>query len=294
MADYILFALLPQIADGLIVGVALVIFALGLTLIFGLLRVINLAHGELYMMGAYVAFAAVSAGVDFWFALVMATVAGGVLGLILYQFGVRVLLPRHNYAVLTLLLTFGVSLILQDMARAFWGVDTHRIAPPVEGILKLGSVIMPNYRLLILSIGTVLIAGTWAVLYRTTLGAVLRATAHDSDMVATLGVPVRAVQALTFFVAGALAAVSGVLLAPIYAVFPNMGHDFVLMAFAIIIVGGMGSVLGTVVSGLFLAQVYTLGSLWIKPVWADTLVFVVMILVLVFRPRGLFGGLGKA
>ncbi len=294
MADYVLFALLPQIVDGLIVGVALVIFALGLTLIFGLLRVINLAHGELYMMGAYVAFTAVSAGIDFWFSLVMATIAGGVLGLILYQFGVRVLLQRHNYAVLTLLLTFGVSLILQDMARAFWGVDTHRIAPPVEGLLKFGSVVVPNYRLLILSIAAALIAGTWAVLYRTTLGAVLRATAHDSDMVATLGVPVRAVQALTFFVAGALAAVSGVLLAPIYAVFPNMGHDFVLMAFAIIIVGGMGSVLGTVLSGLVLAQVYTLGSLWIKPVWADTLVFVVMILVLVFRPRGLFGGLGKA
>lgn len=294
VGDYLLFALLPQVVDGLIIGVALVMVALGLTLIFGLMRVINLAHGELYMMGAYLAFALVAAGAGFWSALLVSVLAVGVLGLGLHQFAVRPLMGRHDYAVLTLLLTYGVSLILQDAARAIWGVDTHRIAPPVEGVLKLGSVFLPNYRLLILVIGASLIAGAWALLYRTALGAVLRATAHDHDMVATLGVPVAWVQRATFFVACALAAVSGVLLAPVYAIFPNMGHDFLLMAFAIVIVGGMGSVVGTVVAGLALAQVYTLSSLWIKPVWAETLVFLVMILVLVFRPKGLFSGLGKA
>lgn len=286
--------MLPQVVDGLIVGVALVVVALGLTLIFGLLRVINLAHGELYMMGAYVAFAAIGAGLPFWPALLVAALAVGLLGMVLHQYGVRPLMGRHDYAVLTLLLTYGVSLILQDLVRAIWGVDTHRVAPPVEGVLKLGSVFLPNYRLVILGIGAALIVGTWVVLYRTTLGAVLRATAHDEHMVATLGIPVRWVQRITFFAAAAFAAVSGVLLAPVYAIFPNMGHDFVLMAFAIVIVGGMGSVLGTVVSGLALAQVYALSSLWIKPVWAETLVFIVMIFVLVVRPRGLFSGFGKA
>jgi branched-chain amino acid transport system permease protein len=204
------------------------------------------------------------------------------------------LLPRADRAIVTLLLTFGVSLILRDIAQVVWGTETHAVAPPFAGIATFANVFVPTYRLFVFGAGIVAICATAWLLYRTRIGAVLRATAVDPPMVASLGIPIRWVYGFTFLYGCGLAGLAGVLLSPIYAVFPTMGHDFLVMAFAVVIVGGMGSVIGAVVAALLLAQVQGLASLWIPPVWAETLVYVVMLLVLVIRPAGLFNRLGEA
>jgi len=296
MADtlqYLQTVLLPQAVDGLIIASALILVALGLTLIFGLMHVINIAHGELYMLGAYGAFAITSAGAPFWAALLLAPALVGVLGVAIERFGLRPMAGRRDFHYLSLLLTFGISMVLRDLAQLTWGVETQRVLPPITGTMEFGDMAFARYRLLMMAVAALVIAGVWWVLYRTMLGAVLRATAHDESMARSLGVSVRRVQLGTFFVGSALAGFSGVLLAPVYSVFPGMGHDFVLLAFAVVIVGGIGSVAGAVVAGVALASVQSLGSLVVSPVWAETAVFVVMLVVLVVRPHGLFGRLGS-
>jgi branched-chain amino acid transport system permease protein len=175
-----------------------------------------------------------------------------------------------------------------------WGTETHAVAPAFTGIVSFAEVFVPTYRLFVFGIALIAIFATWWLVYRTRLGAVLRATAVDPPMVASLGIPIRWVYGLTFIYSSGLAGLAGVLLSPIYAVFPTMGHDFLVMAFAVVIVGGMGSIIGAVVAALLLAQVQGLASLWIPPVWAETLVYGVMLLVLVARPGGLFNRLGEA
>lgn len=294
VAEYAQYVLAPQVVDGLIIGVMLVLVALGLTLIFGLLDVINLAHGELYMLGGYAAFALIDAGMPFWGAVLLAPAIVAVIGLAIERFGIQALAGRRDRTILTILLTFGLSLVLRDVVQWAWGPETKTIEKPITGVSEIFGLYLPNYRLLIFGIGSTLILGTWALIYRTSIGAVLRAAAYDHAMTASLGIPVRRVFAGTFALGCALAAVSGALLAPVYAVFPTMGHDFLLLAFATVIVGGMGSIPGAVAAGLLLAQVQSLSSLWIPPVWAETMVFVVMFLVLAIRPSGLFGRLGAA
>jgi branched-chain amino acid transport system permease protein len=293
-AAYLQFVMLPQVVDGLAIGVALALFALGLTLIFGLLDVINLAHGELYMLGGYGALALIGWGTGFWGALIIVPLLVGLIGWGLEELGVRPLLPRPDRAVVTLLLTFGVSLMMRDLAQVIWGTETHAVAPPLTGLINLAGSPLPVYRAFVLGGGAVAILLTWWLIYRTSIGAVLRATAVDPAMVASLGIPVRWVYGLTFLYGCALAGFAGVLLSPIYAVFPTMGHDFLVMAFAVVIVGGMGSIIGAVIAALLLAQVHGIASLWIPPVWAETLVYGVMLLVLVVRPGGLFGRIGEA
>ena len=294
LLTYLHFVVLPQVVDALIIGVALALVALGLTMIFGLLDVINLAHGDLYMLGGYAAFTLLGWGVGYWSALVLVPVLVGIVGWALEEAGIRPLLPRADRAVVTLLLTFGVSLVLRDLAQVIWGTETHALVPPLSGIADIAGVVVPIYRLFVLALGLVAIIATWWLVYRTQIGAVLRANAVDPPMVASLGIPIRLVYGLTFLYGCALAGLAGVLLGPIYAVFPTMGHDFLVMAFAVVIVGGMGSIVGAVVAALLLAQVQGLASLWIPPVWAETLVYGVMLLVLVVWPGGLFGRLGEA
>jgi branched-chain amino acid transport system permease protein len=292
--SYIHFAILPQMIDALIIGVALTLVALGLTMIFGLLDVINLAHGDLYMLGGYAGFTLIGWGAGYWGALVLVPILVGIVGWGLEELGIRPLLPRADRAIVTLLLTFGVSLILRDMAQVVWGTDTHSVAPPFEGMTGFAQIYVPTYRLFIFGVGLVAIITTWWLVYRTRIGAVLRAAAVDPSMVASFGIPIRWVYSFTFVYSCGLAGLAGVLLSPIYAVFPTMGHDFLVMAFAVVIVGGMGSIIGAVVAALLLAQVQGLASLWIPPVWAETLVYGLMLLVLVVRPSGLFNRIGEA
>jgi branched-chain amino acid transport system permease protein len=291
---YVHFVVLPQVIDALIIGVALALVALGLTMIFGLLDVINLAHGELYMLGGYAAFTLLGWGAGYWSALVLVPVLVGIVGWGLEALGIRPLLPRADRAIVTLLLTFGVSLILRDLAQVVWGTETRAVAAPLSGIVSVAGVVVPSYRLFVFACGLVTIIATWWLVYRTQVGAVLRATAVDPTMVASFGIPIRVVYGFTFAYGCGLAGLAGVLLSPIYAVFPTMGHDFLVMAFAVVIVGGMGSIVGAVVAALLLAQVQGLASLWIPPVWAETLVYGVMLFVLVVRPAGLFNRLGEA
>jgi branched-chain amino acid transport system permease protein len=291
---YLHFVVLPQFIDALIIGVALALVALGLTMIFGLLDVINLAHGELYMLGGYAAFTLLGWGAGYWSALVLVPVLVGLVGWTLEELGIRPLLPRADRAIVTLLLTFGVSLVFRDVAQVIWGTETRSVAAPLTGITNFAEVFVPTYRIFVFGAGLLAIAVTWWLVYRTQIGAVLRATAVDPSMVASFGIPIRLVYGFTFLYGCGLAGLAGVLLSPIYAVFPTMGHDFLVMAFAVVIVGGMGSIIGAVVAAILLAQVQGLASLWIPPVWAETLVYGVMLLVLVIRPAGLFNRLGEA
>ncbi len=294
LLPYLQFVVLPQVIDGLIISVALALVALGLTMIFGLLDVINLAHGEFYMLGGYAAFTLVAAGMGYWAALLLVPLIIGLLGWGLEEIGIRPLLPRPDRAVVTLLLTFGVSLILRDVAQVVWGTETHSVATPIAGISNFAGALVPNYRIFVFFAGLAAIGLPWWLIYRTQVGAVLRATAVDPMVVSSFGIPIRLVYGFTFVYGCGLAGLAGVLLAPLYAVFPTMGHDFLVLAFAVVIVGGMGSIIGAVIAALVLTQVHGLASLWIPPVWAETLVYCVMLMVLIVRPAGLFNRLGEA
>jgi branched-chain amino acid transport system permease protein len=245
------------------------------------------------MIGGYAALTLIGWGGGYWSAILLVPLIAGLAGWALEELGVRPLLPRPDRAVVTLLLTFGVSLVLRDLAQVIFGTETYSIAAPISGVTFLAGVPVPLYRIFVLGIGVAAILVTWWIVYRTRIGAVLRATAADPDMTASFGIPIRLVYGATFFYGCALAGLAAVLLGPIYAVFPTMGHDFLVLAFAVVIVGGMGSILGAVVAALLLAQVHAIASLWIPPVWAETLVYGVMLLVLVVRPAGLFRRIGE-
>src|SRR3974390_1229940 len=196
--SYLHFVVLPQMIDALIIGAALALVALGLTMIFGLLDVINLAHGDLYMLGGYAAFALLGWGVGYWGALVLVPLLIGLVGWGIEEAGIRPLLPRADRAIVTLLLTFGVSLMLRDTAQVVWGTETHAVAAPFTGIASVAQVFVPIYRLFVLSISLAVILATWWLVYRTRIGAVLRATAVDPPMVASFGIPIRWVYSFTF------------------------------------------------------------------------------------------------
>ena len=294
LLDWLQFVLAPQVINGASIGVAVVLMALGLTIIFGLLDVINMAHGEFYAIGAYAAVALLAVGVPFWWALAITPVLMAVVGYgterVLIQ---RVFHSRERHT-LTLLLTFGLAIILEDALKLVFGANPLRLEAPISGATEMFGLFFPNYRLFLMGFGAAVIGAVWLVVFRTRLGAMVRAAAFDRHMAASLGVPVGVVYAGTFAFGVALAGLAGVLLAPIYSVFPTMGRDFVLIAFSVVIIGGMGSIKGAVIAGLLLTQVQSISSLYISPVWSDPLLFGIMVLVLMWRPQGLFGRLGHA
>lgn len=290
--DWIQFVLAPQVINGLSIGVAVVLMALGLTIIFGLLDVINMAHGEFYAIGAYVGLALLGAGLPFWWALGLTPILMAALGYVTERGLVQRVFHHKDRHTLTLLLTFGVGVVLEDLLKIIFGANPLRMEAPISGATEVMGLFFPNYRLFLMLAGGLVIAGVWLVVFRTPLGAVVRAAAYDRHMTASLGVPVQRVYAGTFAFGVALAGLSGVLLAPVYSVFPTMGRDFVFMAFSVVIIGGMGSIKGAVIAGLVLTQIQSISSLYISPVWSDPLLFGIMVLVLMWRPQGLFGKLG--
>jgi len=292
--DWIQFVLAPQIINGLAIGVAVVLMALGLTIIFGLLDVINMAHGEFYAIGAYVAVALLGAGITFWWALALTPFLMAVLGYATERSLIQRVFHSKDRHTLTLLLTFGIGIVLEDLLKLVFGANPLRVEAPISGATEMVGLFFPNYRLFVMGLGTLIIGAVWMLVFRTSLGAMVRAAAFDRQMTASLGVPVNRVYAATFAFGVALAGVSGVLLAPIYSVFPTMGRDFVLIAFSVVIIGGMGSIKGAVIAGLLLTQIQSISSLFISPVWGDPLLFGIMVLVLMWRPQGLFGRLGHA
>lgn len=292
--EWLQFVLAPQMINGLSIGVAVVLMALGLTIIFGLLDVINMAHGEFYAIGAYLAVALLGLGLSFWWALALTPVVMAVLGYVTERGLIQRVFHSKDRHTLTLLLTFGVAIVLEDILKIVFGANPLRIETPIQGATELVGLFFPNYRLFVMAVGGLLIAAVWLLVFRTSLGAIVRAAAFDRHMSASLGVPVSRVYASTFAFGVALAGIAGVLLAPIYSVFPTMGRDFVLIAFSVVIIGGMGSIKGAVLAGLLLTQIQSISSLFISPVWNDPLLFGIMVLVLMWRPQGLFGKLGHA
>ncbi len=292
--EWLQFVLAPQSINGLSIGVAVVLMALGLTIIFGLLDVINMAHGECYALGAYAVVVILGMGVSFWWALLLTPLLMAAMGYAMERGLIQQVFHSKDRHTLTLLLTFGMATVMEDAIKIVFGANPRSVEAPVSGATELFGLFFPNYRLFVMLLGGAIIVAVWLLVFRTSIGAIVRAAAHDKDMSASLGIPVSRVYSLTYAFGVALAGISGVLLAPIYSVFPTMGRDFVLMAFSVVIIGGMGSIKGAVLAGLVLTQIQSLSSLLISPVWNDTLLFGIMVVVLMWRPQGLFGKLGHA
>ncbi len=292
--EWLQFVLAPQSINGLSIGVAVVLMALGLTIIFGLLDVINMAHGECYALGAYAAVVILGMGISFWWALLLTPLLMAAMGYAMERGLIQQVFHSKDRHTLTLLLTFGMATVMEDAIKLVFGANPRSVEAPVSGATELFGLFFPNYRLFVMLLGGAIIVAVWLLVFRTSIGAIVRAAAHDKDMSASLGIPVSRVYSLTFSFGVALAGIAGVLLAPIYSVFPTMGRDFVLIAFSVVIIGGMGSIKGAVLAGLVLTQIQSLSSLFISPVWNDTLLFGIMVVVLMWRPQGLFGKLGHA
>ena len=226
--------------------------------------------------------------------LLLTPLAMAVLGYVTERGLIQRVFNSKDRHTLTLLLTFGLGIVLEDILKIAFGANPLRVDAPVTGATEVAGLFFPNYRLFVMVFGVAIITAVYLVVYRTSLGAKVRAAAFDRDMSASLGIPVARVYAGTFAFGVALAGVAGVLLAPIYSVFPTMGRDFVLIAFSVVIIGGMGSIKGAVIAGLVLTQVQSISSLFISPVWSDPLLFSIMVAVLMWRPQGLFGKLGHA
>lgn len=285
--DYLVAVLLPQLLHGLVFGAALGLLALGLTVIFGLLGVMNFAHGELYMLGAYAGIVVVGVTHSFWVALIVAPLLVGVIGAVTEVATLRPLYRREP--LYGLILTFGLALAFREAVRQIFGGDMRRILPPIPGSTPLLGMTYPNYRLFLLAISSVLLLAIWLFFTKTRAGIVVRAAVQDAEMLDGLGVDVPRVFTLTFAGAAALAAVAGLLLAPIFTVYPQMGVEMILLAFIVVILGGMGSITGSVVAAFIIGIAQSLLTLWMNPQRVAIAIFGIMIVVLVVRPRGLFG-----
>ncbi|HEV8438747.1 MAG TPA: branched-chain amino acid ABC transporter permease [Methylomirabilota bacterium] len=285
--DYVTTVLLPQLLHGVVFGASLGLLALGLTVIFGLLGVMNFAHGELYMLGAYAGITVIGVTHSFWVALVAAPVIVGVIGALTEVATLRPLYRREP--LYGLILTFGLALVFREGIRQIFGGDMRRILPPLPGSVPLLGMQYPIYRLFLLVASLALLLAIWLFFTRTRAGILVRAAVQDAEMLDGLGVNVPWVFTLTFAGSAALAALAGVLLAPVFTVYPQMGVEMILLAFIVVILGGMGSMGGSVLAALVIGVTQSLFSLWMNPQRVAIAIFAIMIVVLVVRPRGFFG-----
>jgi branched-chain amino acid transport system permease protein len=285
--DYLATVLLPQLLHGLVFGAALGLLALGLTVIFGLLGVMNFAHGELYMLGAYAGLVVIGLTGSFWTALLLAPLAVAALAALTEVTTLRPLYGREP--LYGLILTFGLALVFREGVRQVWGGDMRRILPPVAGSTPLLGMTYPNYRLFLLGVSVALLFAIWLFFTRTRAGILVRAAVQDAEMLDGLGVNVPRLFTFTFAGSAALAALAGLLLAPVFTVYPTMGVEMILLAFIVVILGGMGSLGGSVVAAFVIGVAQSLLTLWLNPQRVAIAIFGIMILVLIVRPRGFFG-----
>ena len=282
-------ALFGQLLIGLINGAFYAMLSLGLSVIFGLLNIINFAHGALYMMGAFVAYFALQwAGLGYWASLVIAPIVVGLVGIALE----RTMLKRlyHLDHLYGLLLTFGIALIIQGLFRNEFGSSglPYGIPAQLQGGYNLGFMFLPMYRAWVIVFSLVVCLATWYVIERTRLGSYLRAATENPALVQAFGINVPRMITLTYGFGVALAALAGVLAAPIYQVNPLMGADLIIVVFAVVVIGGMGSIMGSIVTGFALGVVEGFTKVF-YPEASNTVIFVIMALVLLVRPAGLFG-----
>ncbi|MFH1081277.1 MAG: branched-chain amino acid ABC transporter permease [Pseudomonadota bacterium] len=285
--DFILYILLPQILHGLVLGVMIALISLGLTVVFGLMDVVNFAHGEFYMLGAFAGYFSLSLFPNFWMAALVGGIAVAIFGIIIEMVMLRPLYKSEP--IFQLLLTFGLGLILRELVRVSVGGETQRVEVPISQTIEFLGMVYPVYRLVIIGIGAVLLGVIWLLLNRTTAGAILRAASQDRQMSIALGINVVGVYTITFALGVGLAGLAGVLMSPIYYVYPTMGVDIILRCFIVVIMGGMGSVAGAIIAALIIGQVESLASLVISPTWAETLIFVVLIATMILKPHGIGG-----
>ncbi|NYT38295.1 branched-chain amino acid ABC transporter permease [Allopusillimonas soli] len=282
-------ALLGQLLLGLVNGSFYAVLSLGLAVIFGLLNIINFAHGALYMLGAFVAWMGLQyLGLNYWLMLLVAPLVVGLVGIVLERTLIRHLYKLdHLYG---LLLTFGLTLLIEGLFRSLYGVSGQPYATPelLKGGVNLGFMYLPIYRGWVVVASIVICLLTWYVIERTRLGALLRAGTENPKLVEAFGVNVPLLVTLTYGFGVALAGFAGVLAAPIMQVSPLMGSNLIIVVFAVVVIGGMGSIMGSIVTGLGLGVIEGFTKVF-WPEASNTVVFIIMVIVLLLRPAGLFG-----
>jgi branched-chain amino acid transport system permease protein len=281
--------LMGQLLLGLINGSFYAVLSLGLAVIFGLLNIINFSHGAQYMMGAFVAWMGLNyLGINYWFALILVPIVMGLFGILLERTMIsRLYHLDHLYG---LLLTFGIALIIQGLFRNYYGISglPYQIPAALQGGQNLGFMFLPNYRGWVVVASLVVCLGTWFMIERTRLGALLRAATENARLVGAFGINVPRMITLTYAFGVGLAGFAGILAAPIYSVNPNMGADLIIVVFAVVVIGGMGSIMGAIVTGYGLGIIEGLTRVF-YPEGSAVVIFVIMAIVLLMRPQGLFG-----
>src|SRR6478736_2758076 len=282
-------ALFGQLLIGLINGSFYALLSLGLAVIFGLLNIINFTHGAQYMLGAFCAYLLLNkTGVGYWWSLLLAPLIVGALGMLIERLMLKRLYKLdHLYG---LLLTFGLALVIQGVFRNEYGTSGQPYAMPAElaGGRNLGFMFLPNYRAWVIATSVAVCLGTWFVIEKTKLGSYLRAATENPQLVQAFGVNVPRMITLTYGFGVALAAFAGVMAAPIYQVNPQMGADLIIVVFAVVVIGGMGSIMGSIVTGFGLGIIEGLTKVF-YPEASATVIFVIMLIVLLIKPAGLFG-----
>jgi branched-chain amino acid transport system permease protein len=286
--------LLLQVLTGLVLGMVFVLLAIGLSLIFGLLTVVNFAHGAFFMWGAYAALLTVQYFGNFWLCLIIVPIVIGLIGIIVEYFLIRRLYGLNpDYP---LLLTFGLSLIMIEVIRIIFGTSDYKFAAPLllQGTFDfLGLFFFPYYRIFVILITSLIIFLLWLFLGRTNVGLIIRGGTRNSVMVRALGIDISRIWLLVFGMGTGLAGLAGVLVSPMRGIYPEMGISMLIVCFVVIVIGGMGSLIGAIISGLILGQVVSLTTL-IMPELSEVVIFIAMVIVLLVRPSGLFGIAGLA
>ena len=277
-----------QALNGLSYGVLLFLLSVGLTLIFGMLDVVNLAHGSFYMLGAYAGISAIAVTGNFWLALLVAPLAVGLVGAVMERVVLRPLYRRPPLD--QVLLTFGFIYLFEDLVKWGWGGRIRSIAPPdlFSGSVRIFGATIPSYRLFVIVFGLVMALALWLLIERTRLGAIIRAGVFDAEMTAGMGIAIERVFTFVFAFGAALGGRSGVIAGPIQSASPPMGASILIPALIVVVVGGLGSLKGSLVGSLIIGQAETFGKVWL-PGASMMMIYLVMALVVLLRPQGLFG-----
>ncbi len=277
-----------QALNGLAYGVLLFLLSVGLTLIFGMLDVVNLAHGSYYMLGAYAGLTLIAVTSSFWLAVLVAPILVGLIGVGVERTCLRPLYRRGPLD--QVLLTFGLIYLFEDLVKWIWGGRIRSIPTPAlfSGSVNILGATIPSYRLFVIAFGLLMAVALWLLIERTRLGAVIRAGVFDSEMTAGMGIDIHRVFTGVFAFGAGLAGLSGVIAGPIQSAYPPMGASILVPALIVVVVGGLGSLKGSLAGSLIIGQAETFGKVWL-PGASMLMIYVVMALILLFRPQGLFG-----
>lgn len=281
---------LSQVMNGLTFGFSIALVALGLSLIFGVMDIVNFAHGEFYMMGAFGIFLLAPVLNNFWLAVVVAALAVSVIGVLVERITIKPLRGRDPMQ--SLIVTFGLVLVFQQASFEAFGGEVRTVAAPIKGSISFAGITYPSFRIFIILVSPIIIGIVYQFLQRTRIGVLIRASAQDLETARTLGVPADRVFMLTFGLSALLAGIAAGFLVPIRSIYPTMGGDVILDAFIIVIIGGLGSIPGVIVAALAIGLVQSLSVIWLPAFASEVVSFALLIVVLLVRPSGLFGGQG--